>query len=309
YQEEKDRFLADPTFNPQFNYSKKFSNEELVSKGLPSADYLKLAQQVLQTSLTKFTPEEFEQRRGPVLNQATVTKAIEDFIAAHHLENKISLVWSADFISRASVTDENLVKLRLPCLVREQDLMGLIYHELGTHVLRRLNYYQQPWYKKKRKFGFAPYLTTEEGLASIHSLFPQSDPIAYLAAINYLTVQQAQSSSFLEVWHFVRQFVLDEERAFAMTFKKKRGLTDTSQPGGFTKDLVYFQGLAKMTRFLINNDFPIRELYFGKLSWKDIGRVVELNPNFEPLLPTFYTQNPAEYERRVRLIGETNFFI
>ncbi|OGJ38372.1 MAG: hypothetical protein A2383_03915 [Candidatus Pacebacteria bacterium RIFOXYB1_FULL_39_46] len=309
YQEQKNQFLANPNFNPQFRYVRQFSTEELLSKGLPSTNYLSLAQQILDTASSQFTPEEFENRRGPLLDQATVTKAIKDFIAAHHLETQISLVWSEEFVSRASVTDENLVKLRLPCLIREQDLTGLIYHELGTHALRRLNYFQQPWYKKKRKFGFSPYIKTEEGLASIHSLLPQTDPIAYLAAINYLTIQQAQTSSFLEIWHFIRQYITDEERAFAMTFKKKRGLTDTSQPGGFTKDLVYFEGLAEITKFLINNDFPIKELYFGKISWQDIDRAKELNPDFQPILPIFYTQNPQAYQRQVRLIAETNFFI
>ncbi|HEX9817580.1 MAG TPA: tyrosine/phenylalanine carboxypeptidase domain-containing protein, partial [Patescibacteria group bacterium] len=193
YQQEKERFLADPTFNPQFKYVRKFSEEELLSKGLPSKPYLTLAWRVLDQALTNFTPEEFELARGLLLTQETVTQAIRDFLHDHHLTEQISIVWSPNFVSRASVTDNNVIKLRLPCSFRDQDLDSLIYHEIGTHTLRRINYQKQPWYKKKKRFGFGPYLKTEEGLAVLHSLLPQQNSFAYLAAVNYLTVQKAQT--------------------------------------------------------------------------------------------------------------------
>jgi hypothetical protein len=288
---------------------RSFTSEELTKYGLPSINYSSLAQQIIDATLHELTQEEIQTERGQLLTQEKVTKAIYDFLAAHHLENDFSLLWSADFVSRASLTDDNVIKLRLPCAVYEEDLTGLLYHEIGTHALRRINYQQQPWYLQKRKFGFAPYLKTEEGLAVLHGILPKKNRYVYLTAINYLADQLARSSSFLEVWHFVRRYITDQELAFSMTFKKKRGLTDTNRPGGFSKDFVYFEGLVEVTRFLIKNQFPIKELYFGKISWQDIKRAVELSPDFEPVLPIFYTQNPQEYQRQVHLIAETNFLV
>lgn len=306
YQAEKERFLANPTFNPQFAYSKSFAQEELLEHGLPSNEYLLLAQEILDTVFQRFTPVQLQAERGKLLDQETVSQAIKDFLIAQRLEKRFSIVWSAEFVSRASVTPTE-VRLRLPSAIYEEDLEGLLYHELGTHVLRRINYEQQPWYKQKNKYGLAPHLKTEEGLATLHAIHHRTNLLAHRPALNYLAVQKAQAGSFLEVWQFIKQYVENNEAAFAMTFKKKRGVADTSQPGGFTKDLVYFEGFVDVTRFLIKNNFPIKELYFGKIAWQDIDKAVELNPTFQPLLPSFYTRGPQAYEQRVQAVAQANF--
>jgi hypothetical protein len=244
-----------------------------------------------------------------LLTQETVTQAIETFLKEHALDHRFSIVWSSDFMSRAAVSDDNTVKLRLPCAVREEDLDGLIYHEIGTHALRRINYEQQPWYKRKKYYGFAPYLKTEEGLATLHALFPKKEIYAYRAAIYYLAAYIAQEGSFLDVWRFVKQYLDDPEVAFTIAAKKKRGLMDTSKAGGYSKDYVYFEGFAETTRFLIEKDFPLKELYFGKMSWQDVDRARELNPDFQPILPNFYTTDPAAYKERVLEIARANFLI
>jgi hypothetical protein len=311
YKEEKDRFLADPTFNPQFQYSRKFADEELLSKGSPTDEYTQLAQKILDAALENFTVEELTGKKGKPLSREQVTDVIEDFLGVHHLDTRFTLKWSENFVSRTSVTDDNVIKLRLPSAVYKHDLESLIYHEIGTHAIRRVNYEQQPWYKKKKRYGFSPYIKTEEGLAILHSSLPNigGNIYAYKTAVNYLAVSKAQEASFLEVWQLIKQYVNDEETAFSITFKKKRGLTDTSQPGGFTKDLVYLEGFAEVTRFLIGNDFPLKELYFGKLAYQDINKAVELNPKFEPVLPIFYTQDPESYQQRVKKIAQANFMI
>jgi hypothetical protein len=306
YQSEKKRFLADPSFNPQFIYTQLFTEEELLTNGLPSTEYLTLAQQILDATYEHFTPKQLQTERGNILDQETVSKAIKDFLTAHGLQDRFSIVWSADFISRTTVTPTE-VRLRLPSAIYEDDLRGLLYHELGTHVLRRINYEQQPWYKKRKQFGFGPFIRTEEGLASLNALHAQTNLLAFRPALNYLAVQKAQTSSFLEVWQFVKQYTENNESAFAITFKKKRGVADTSQPGGFTKDLVYFEGLIEVTRFLVKNNFPVKKLYFGKLAWQDVSLAIELNPNFQPLLPKFYTDDPGAYEQRIQAVAQANF--
>jgi hypothetical protein len=308
FKEEKEKFLNNPTFNPQFKYMRIFSDQDLTKHGLPNHQYIELAEKIIEKTFSLFSNKDISENRGRLLDQETVSKQLKTFLKKYGLSEKFSIIWSEEFVSRASV-NPTAIKLRLPCSIYEGDLEGLIYHELGTHVLRRTNYEQQPWFRKKRKNGFSEYLKTEEGLAVLHALYPRKYPFAYLAALNFIATIKAQEESFLEVWQFLHHYLDDNERAFNMAFKKKRGLTDTSLPGGFTKDYVYFEGFVENTKFLIENDFPIKELYFGKLSSKDIDKAIEMNPNFEPLLPDFYTDNPEQYKQRVLEIARENFLI
>lgn len=310
YQAEKAKFLANPTFNPQFEYIRDFDETELLKHGLPDEQYRPLAQRIIDTALGQTSATELQEERGPVISQAEVTKALEDFLSAHGLEKRYKLIWSANFVSRAAVSADNTIKLRLPSNVRQADLEGLLYHEIGTHVLRRVNYEQQPWYHKREQFGFLPHMRTEEGLAVLHSLLPKADALAYRPAIYYLTTFIALEGSFLDVWQYLQPFYPnDPEIAFTLAAKKKRGLTDTSRPGGFSKDHLYFEGFIEVTKFLIEQNFPLNGLYFGKLAWQDMTRAIELNPDFEPLLPNFYTNDPEDYQQRVIKIAQTNFLI
>jgi len=43
-------------------------------------------------------------------------------------------------------------------------------HEIGTHLIRTLNETKQVWYKKRDKFNLKPFLETEEGLATLHTV-------------------------------------------------------------------------------------------------------------------------------------------
>lgn len=307
--EEKTRFLEDPTFNPQFSYLQRFSQEDLSEHGLPNEEHKDLAEKIVDATFSRFTAEQLENQKGELLSQEYVTRALKSFLSQHgNLDRRFEILWSEDFISRAAVNADT-IKLRLPCTIHEEDLDGLIYHEIGTHVLRRINYEQQPWFKRKKRYGFGSYLKTEEGLAVLHSLYPQKYPLAYMAALNFLATLKAQESSFLEIWQFLKHYLADDERAFTLAFKKKRGLTDTSQPGGFTKDYVYFEGFVETVRFMVENNFPMKALYLGKLAFQDTQKAIDLNPRFEPLLPQFYTDNPEKYQETVTTIAQENFLI
>lgn len=304
---EKKRFFAENcTYNPQFEYESYLDQDDLLAHGLPQKEFLNLAEKIVHEGKSKNLEQEERENSAPFLNQSEVTQKVKMFLELHGLENRYEIVWSSVFVARTSITASS-IKLRLPPAFRSQeDLLGMLYHEVGTHALRRVNYEQQPWFKKKKRYGFGGYLKTEEGLASLHSLFPLKDKSAYGAALRYLAVEKAQNSSFVETYRFVSKYVLDDERRWAITLKQKRGLTDTSMPGGFTKDLVYFAGLVEVWRYLEKRDFDPTVLYFGKLAKEDVKRALELNPDFAPLLPSFYTTNKSLYQKVMQEIGEAN---
>ena len=307
YLAEKEKFWADPTYNPQFQYPEPTTIEELQEFGLPEEKYLDLALEVLKKSYYGRNEQDLFMMEGPRMNQEQVNEKVEYFLRMHHLETKFEVVWSSSFISRASMTADT-IKLRLPVDFHKEGLIGMIYHEIGTHGLRRINYEQQPWYKHKLKYGFADHLLTEEGLAVLHALIPHSFKSTFIGAIRYVAISYAQDHSFSELWQLLGKSIQDEERRWNVTFRAKRGLTDTSQPGGLTKDLVYFKGPFIVWQWLKARNYELKPLYFGKVACEDVDKAIALNPQFEPLLPSFYVTNPEEYARELEKIGTENMF-
>lgn len=304
--EEKEKFLSDNSYNPQFIYPEEVAEEKLYKYGHPKKDYLELAQEILDKAFFHRNEADLLMLEGPEISHDEVNEKIQSFLEMHELEKRYKVIWSSSFVSRASIKKDT-IKLCNNFSFRKDDLIGMLYHEIGTHALRRINYEQQPWYKKKKKFGFAEYLKTEEGLASLHSLLPKSYKSAYKSAIRYLVVDFASKHSFAETWEFLTPYVSDIETRWMVTLRQKRGIKDTSQSiSGYTKDLVYFEGLVKTARWLQKNNYDLPGLYLGKLATEDVKRAKEMNPGFEPKLPSFYTLDRVEYEAEIEEIIREN---
>jgi hypothetical protein len=307
--EEKAKFFADPTYNPQFTYPE--TNEEPVEAdkwGYPQQPYLDLAKAILEKTFFGRNEADLLMMEGVRLSQDEVTKRCTTFLEMHGLEKRYEIIWSPTFVSRATITDDAL-KLRSNSVFHQEGLLGMLYHEIGTHALRRINYEHQPWFKKKKKFGVnTSYLRTEEGMATLHTQVPHSFKSAYSTAVRYLAVEYARDHTFAELWKFVGRYIQDPETCWMITFRQKRGVTDTSKPAVFTKDLVYFEGAVQMWHWLEQHNFDPTLLYYGKIAWEDLGIAKELNPNFEPLLPSFYRIDPAKYAKDIHEIGIINQF-
>lgn len=307
--EEKEKFFADRTYNPQFVYEEDITEDFLKKHGLPQASYRTLAERILKHTFYGRNEADLLMLEGKLLSQHEVTEKITSFLAMHNLDKRFSIVWSASFVSRASI-DKDTIKLRSTAEFREKDTIGLIYHEIGTHALRRINYEKQPWYMKKNKHGITTnYLRTEEGLAALHSLLPTNTKLAYSTAIRYAAVAYAQNHSFAELWDYLGQYIQNDETRWMVTFRQKRGLTDTKLPGGYTKDLVYFEGVITVWSWLAKNNFDPTRLYYGKIALEDIPVAEKINPNFQPMLPSFYVLNPKVYAEKMAIIGQENNFM
>lgn len=303
--EEKKKFFADPEYNPQFIYEEFISKDELISYGVPNSKYTKLAQKIVKLSFKDHSEDDLIEAKGKELNQEEVTKKIKLFLKMHGLEKKIGIIWSSSFIARTSI-NATTIKLRLPVSFRKEDLLGMLYHEIGTHAVRRVNYEQQPWFRKKKKHGFSSYLKTEEGLAILHALLPLTNKMAYSSALRYLAVTKGQELSFVKTYQFLSQYIKNSDRCWTATLRQKRGLEDTSKGGGYTKDLVYFEGMVAVWNYLDDHDFDLNNVYFGKMALADIDKALELNPEFKPLLPSFYVTNKKKYKEEMKRIGQVN---
>lgn len=302
---ERERFLADPTHNPQFTYEEPIVVAELTEHGIPQPQIVEQAQEVLDRAYFGRNEADLMAMQGQVCSHQQVLTTAQSFLDLHHLSDTINVKFSSSFHSRATMSATTL-KIRLPIDFRREGLLSALYHEVGTHALRTINYQQQPWYKKKKKYQFGPYLRTEEGLAALHGLIPLSYKLNYVGALKYLTIHWGQQYSFLEVWQRLGKYVQNPDRRWIMTSRAKRGLTDTSQPGGFSKDLVYFEGMLEVWRWLRSHNFDPTLLYYGKFGYADVEKAIQHNPAFQPQLPSFYLSSPQLYAQQLLEIGQIN---
>lgn len=179
-----------------------------------------------------------------------------------------------------------------------KDTPLLFAHELDTHVLRLENGLNQPYLIFAN--GTADYLETEEGLAIYNQNMHTGikDVKYYTAALSYTKTLETIQLSFADaVESNVKQAVFrhEEERKnplpdmFRRVYRAKRGIGDTSKPGGCTRDLVYFTGLQKVQYFLKHGG-DITQLYKGKIDLSSVPLVSQMEELVDPLhIPPYYS--------------------
>lgn len=169
-----------------------------------------------------------------------------------------------------------------------EHIESLIAHEIETHILTAENGDQQPFDIFRR--GFANYLDTQEGLA----IYNQNRALSayhekrYGPARGVLAIAYALEHSFIETrCHLEEELGYSPAKALTKTIELKRGLQDTTEPGSFTKGLVYYRGLLAVERF-VEGGGDLRRLYLGKVALEDLGLVEQVEGLKPPqLIPGF----------------------
>ena len=151
------------------------------------------------------------------------------------------------------------------------ELERLKVHEVAVHLFRAANGEKQPYAIFKN--GLAGYLEAEEGLAVYYEnkmkVCNQQQMKIY--AGRYKAVEQALYKSFAEVFRELKNWFPDE-MALRLTFRAKRGMTDTSQPGALTKDIHYISGYKKVKKLMI--DRTMANVFFcGKTGLNHIEKI------------------------------------
>lgn len=309
-QEEKEKFFASNcTKNPQFIYRKQATTAELTKYGKPKLWYIFLAKRILKKHFQEKEAVAQIAKNRKFLDQDSIEDLITQRLRFYKLQNEYDVVFSKNFVSRIAVNNnEKIIKIRLPVSIDENEMEAILNHEIDTHVIRQLNYEKQPWFKKKKKNSFRPYLRTEEGLAALNELVASDYNLAYKSAANYLAVDLALKKDFVSVFNFFQAWQ-NEERAWTWTLKKKRGIEDTSKKGAFTKDLVYFEGFIQVLKYLRKNDCDPSELYYGKIDIKDINKVKKIGLAENIILPKVFMRDQKAYKEKVAKIIKNNLFL
>ena len=273
-------------YDPQFTYSRQFTTKTLTKYGLPQEKYYRLAKKYLKTNT-----------HGPINTYSQSLLSQQDIIdqlnnLCHQLKiEPIPAVFTSDQSSVFLLTTDNKLSVRLPITSNSTSFQRNLDHEIQTHYLRKINNALQPWSNETRPR--TKWIRTEEGLAIYNAHHHHHQPHFLMATILYQLAYLAQTHSFSQLFPISHQTIKNKEQAFDYVLRVKRGLTDTSLSGGFTKDIVYWEGYLQIKKWLADPKNNIKDLYWGKISWQEIE---ELRPraNTQNLIYPTFTRNKTE---------------
>lgn len=312
-EQEKDKFfLSNYTHNPQFQYEEPVPVTVLEKYSEASDQFLVQALRILNAVISKYgNYENFESiTGGKLLSKSQIWSCCRRYMQKEGCSGEVVVQLTEDLLSQAVMTTENSrPTLTINLLAaRQYWLEGVLRHEIGTHYLRGVNDAKQPWHgsEGRKQFGLKPANPTEEGLASLHSVLFRKHPYLWRGALLYYTVSRAATCSFSELFQDLQQFVENPAVRWEYCVRAKRGQRDTAQPGCFSKDQVYLDGIIRILRHRRSIDFRLLTS-LGKVSFEDaegLQRFAELD---NACLPHFM-QDMERYHQQLNHIMETNQF-
>ncbi|EMP26867.1 hypothetical protein UY3_16027 [Chelonia mydas] len=298
------------TYNPQFEYEEPVPVAVLEKYRDASDQFITQATGIIHAVLEKYgSYERFEVTTGGrLLSKCQIWSIIRKYMQKEGCVGEVVVHLTEDLLSQAVMMVEN----SRPTLAinlsgaRQYWLEGMLRHEIGTHYIRGVNNARQPWHSMegRKQYGLKPANPTEEGLASLHSVLFRKQPFLWRAALLYYTVHQASHMSFSMLFQHLEQYVQDARVRWDYCVRAKRGQTDTSQPGCFSKDQVYLDGILRILRHRQTIDFRLlAEL--GKVSYEDVNQLKEFGVLEKARIPHFM-QDMERYRQQLDHIIATN---
>jgi len=224
----------------------------------------------IKTNEARVLPDE-----SPELDTKKAVEILKDFLKESNLGHwQIKIL--EDSVADIQVTKRDAILVKKGAKFRANRLKALLVHEIGTHVFRYENGKLQPLQILER--GTANYLRTEEGLAvwNQNQLGLQLGDKFLTPGYQIVALYMAQKMGFHDLFHYLKStFDLDDELAWKLCLKSKRGFEDSNSKGAFTKDALYFMGMREIDKFLEKGG-EIADLYVGKVSVPDLPLVQKI---------------------------------
>jgi hypothetical protein len=251
-------------------------NNELVTElslrkyRAPSAKLFRNSARVLRGKLDKYDVKiNNKLDRGEKLNYKQIEKVFDITFDMLGLED-----WE---IAPSKNINKNAIKIGIkgkkvyvdPNIKRsEYKIKKLLIHEIGTHVLRSYNGFKTGF----PAFGNAnvsSYLDIEEGLATWNeeSMGYLTDKWLKIKAGMTWAIYLGERLSFRQLYNAISGNFL-KYSSWDIVYRVKRGLGDTSYPGIYGKDVVYFRGFRKVKRLLEKDPTLYEKFYAGKIDYR-----------------------------------------
>lgn len=301
--EERQKFFADTSYNPQFVYQRSIDPAELTVWGVPKEVFFRHALEMM-AYWNRQGKDEYPKTFSPRVTQEFVVQEVEAFNSRYNLSQPVSTLFSETTIARCMLKGNTLV-LRANLDYTQNTFRDVMRHELETHYLRRYNHALQPW--GKEKFPDFVFRRTEEGLANLHTFLFRPKKLLFKTYRTYVATYYAQRGSFVDVFNQMVALGISEETSFNLALRTKRGIEDTSQPGGLTKDVSYLEGSVAVWAWLQQSENDPKDLYLGRISLEQIPELKPESTTEGLLYPSFFT-DMTEYREHITVIGKKNHF-
>ncbi|MCX6807778.1 MAG: DUF1704 domain-containing protein [Patescibacteria group bacterium] len=239
----------------------RFTESSKKLYGAPDSDLILFA----KAELSKI-PDALKKKQ---IQKHTSESLVQEF---NKLFLRHGLSWRAelcdDLSGSVALTEKSELFVKSDMRFTKAKVDALVAHEIETHIFILENSKRQPY--RIFQNGTADHLFTQEGLAAFNQQYSGGDfdKVAYWANCTLATAL-AMKYSFAETYHYVRQMGFGKREAWAMVMRLKSGLSDTSQLGALTRDIVYLRGRRMIEQFILNGG-DLRSLYIGKIGISDL---------------------------------------
>lgn len=303
YSQEKEKFFASDTYNPQFFYHKRNItslkhtiaelSESIHHLHIPSdlKDYLSQIIDELHSEVDMIDAigtEKFASYAYSLFHFQDIdtTSFLKDMPSLNFYEPDVMQLHTAqdmhkifqEYIEQLNVDfkieidhfNDHIVrvgrkKLIIGARVKRfcNNVERLIVHEIESHMLQKYNM-ENAQNPLLRITRHGENLLWGEGMAVYNEITAKKiTRSAYETYYYRLKAVSMIHKSFREIYNYLSNHVSDE-KAFMITYRVKRGMGDTARPGGYPKDASYLAGYKKVQEYLENG---------GNLEFLYISRV------------------------------------
>jgi len=240
-----------------------------------------------KNDLNYFNKIKLKRQKEEKLSAKELKIAFEETLNNYGINNW-KIIIKKNIISNCVVNKNRKIFIKEDGKFTKSRIDNLIIHEIETHLLTAENGLKQNL--KLFNKGFAGYLKTQEGLALYNLEQNQAIPYEIGNKTGQLeSILLSLENSFVDTFNELKQKGLTTDSALRLVLRAKRGLSDTSKPGAFTKDYVYYSGKKEIDEF-IENGGNIKDLYLGKFNVKDLDLIKQIaNPEHPRYVPKWIT--------------------
>ena len=233
--------------------TEKFLYNSLRFHGEPREQDIKLAQFLI-------TAPSIDEKKEDQLGANDCAEYFRRARADYGFDYRVEL--TNRIVARAMVNNaRRTVLINKDSMFTKTEILALIHHELGVHMVTGINARKQAL--KIFKLGLPGNTETQEGLAIISEYLSGNLTLCRLKTLAHRLMavhMMVQNYDFSRTFKALNDdFGLSKEDAFSLTARVYRG-------GGFTKDYLYLTGLRQGLRMFLSG-INMQPLFVGKTSF------------------------------------------
>lgn len=257
------------------NSAQDFTKQSIALYGMPKQESLDIAHKVVAV----MPSISFGRRHPAYIRFKKLRKTLKQHLKRSKLRGKLVIRYEKGVLNNVAVSKvTGNVMISRNYIADADELTDIIFHELETHM-RRLERGGKLSAGIFRD-GTAGYLAYEEGMATLMGHAHKKNKNLWHPALLLLAMDAALHGSFADVFQRINAIIRNPFRSWSYAVRVKYGLSDTAQPGAFTKDM-YLQWLIMVGRKLINEPELLTWAYNGKASFEELANFSQpwVNPS------------------------------